>query len=375
MLRGPLSALILLNTLHFLYFHRHLRGARWRARQWLCAAACMALALAVAPVFAQSEEKTLRLQALGQERELLTTELDQYQKTLEILKSGETPPEQSANPAVRKLAEEVVHLKERLIAIARQEVTLLQQQIVEARQRQQAVASARQASGAASEIDTSAAGVAPTQRAMESKPLRLSSVDYTQAHEAEKVERLHQLLETYHAEVQEASRTLPTDEELARREAARRDAERRSRIPFSADKVRLSGSEGSSALAIISERLSDPRIAESRRDVALICVIKTRLFGELVGSENRSLKPVGKNHYVARVRLQPGDTTLGIQGSQWTLRLPANGSGRDFLLTLYRPAQGSPVLHVFAVDELLALKQPHIPAWLPDDLNIRSRSG
>ncbi|MEZ5567969.1 MAG: hypothetical protein R3E54_06475 [Halioglobus sp.] len=84
---------------------------------------------------------------------------------------------------------------------------------------------------------------------------------------------------------------------------------------------------------------------------------------------------MGKNHYVARVRLQPGDTTLGIQGHQWTLRLPENGNGQDFLLTLYRPPQASPVLHVFAVDDLLAQERAHIPAWLPDDLKLRSRRG
>lgn len=371
-----------LDILRFLQTYRQFHGSCRRQQRWLRAALCasmLPMVLTAPLALAQSEEKTLRLQALGAERELLSLELEQYQKTLEILQTGNTPPEQSSNPAVRKLAGEVVHLKERLIAIARQEVTLLQQQITEARSRQQAVASATTRTGAAAR--QAARDADPTEpaathpRGMESKPLRLSGVDYTQAHEAEKVERLHELLETYHAEVQEASRTLPTEDELERRETARRDAERLARIPFSADKVRLSGSEGSTALAIISERLSDPQIAESRRDIALICVIKTRLFGELVGSENRSLKPVGKNHYVARVRLQPGDTTLSIQGNQWTLRLPDNASGQDFLLTLYRPPQDSPVLHVFAVDDLLALDQPHVPAWLPDDLKIRSRSG
>ncbi|MCB1844832.1 MAG: hypothetical protein KDI09_17850 [Halioglobus sp.] len=354
---------------------------------------CAALVLVAPGVLAQSEEKTRVLQALGAERELLTVELEQYQKTLDLLQSDGTPPEQSSNPAVRKLAEEVVHLKERMIAIARQEVTLLQQQIIEARSRQRAAVSPAREDALLAEANSvqGAVAVAPNAGnrtpsaadlqandmpiAMEGKPLRLSSVDYTLAQEAEKVERLHELLESYHAQVQEASATLPTLEELERREAARRDAETLARIPFSADKVRLSGSEGSTALAMISERLSDPLIPESRRDIALICVIKTRLFGKLVGSENRSLKPVGKNHYVARVRLQPGDTTLGIQGHQWTLRLPENGNGQDFLLTLYRPPQASPVLHVFAVDDLLAQERAHIPAWLPDDLKLRSRRG
>jgi len=186
------------------------------------------------------------------------------------------------------------------------------------------------------------------------------------------VERLHQLLENYHAQVQEAARTLPTKEELDRRELARRDALKLSRIPFNANKVRLTGAEGSTALANITERLIDPGIPESRRDISLICVIRTRLFGQLVGSESRSLTAVGKNHYVARVRLQPGNTTLIILDDRWEIRLPDHVNGRDYLLTFYRPPGGEPELHAFAIEDLLALDRPHIPAWLPDELNISS---
>jgi len=96
------------------------------------------------------------------------------------------------------------------------------------------------------------------------------------------------------------------------------------------------------------------------------------LFGQLVGSESRSLTAVGKNHYVARVRLQPGNTTLIILDDRWEVRLPDHVNGRDFLITFYRPPVGEPELHAFAIDDLLALDRPHIPAWLPDELNIRS---
>jgi hypothetical protein len=336
---------------------------------WHC---CKVLLLSVAllsPLASgQTEEIPVALEALTAERQMLTRELDQYRKTLEVLQTDGTPAEQSSNPAVRKLAQEMVSLRVQLIAITEREVTLLQERIIAAK--------------IASDV-----GVAPQDavamtnplpevgEAIESKPLRLHSVSYSLEQEAENVERLHRLLAGYYAELQESAKTLPTAEEITRRETAQRDVETLSKIPFSADKVRLNGSEGSTALTQITQRLMDPTVAESRRDIAPICSIKTRLFGSLIGSENRSLKPVGKNHYVARVRLQPGDTTLSILKNSWEVRLPQDASAGDFLITLYRPP-GSPLeLHVFALDDLLAERNPHIPAWLPDELQIQKRAG
>lgn len=313
---------------------------------------------------AQSAEATHRLQSLTDERLVLTAELDQYRKTLQMLHTDGSPPELSANPAVRTLAEKAFDLKERLVAVTEQEVTLLQQQIVAAKAR-------RNAAGPGGGGADVAAGKPAT--AMESKPLR--DIDYTAQYEAENVARLHSLLQSYYTELQESANILPTDQELAARQAARQEADALERIPFSVDKVQLTGAEGSTALAEISQRLMDPQVPESRRDIAPICIIKTRLFDTLVGSENRSLKPVGKNHYIARVRLQPGDTTISIQSEQWQIRLPQSDNARDFLITLYRPVQGSSELHVFAVDDLLAANKPHIPAWLPSELKLKTNAG
>ncbi|MBK6510800.1 MAG: hypothetical protein IPG06_16015 [Haliea sp.] len=204
---------------------------------------------------------------------------------------------------------------------------------------------------------------------------RTAGADSPLEQEAETVERLHNLLESYYTELQESARILPTPEEIALRELARRDAETLNAIPFSVDKVRLSGSEGSTALAQISQRLVDPRIPESRRDMAPICSIKTHLLDTLVGVENRSLKPVGKNHYIVRVRLQPGETTISILSDHWKVELPQHANAQDFLITLYRPVTGTPELHVFAVDELLAADNLHIPAWLPEELDIKTNAG
>lgn len=195
------------------------------------------------------------------------------------------------------------------------------------------------------------------------------------AREAERVERLRGLLAAYHQEEQESARFLPSAREIARREAAQKDAQKRTKIPFSSDQVRLNGSQGSAALIQITQRLTDPTIAESPRDVAPTCSIETYLFGSLVGGESYSLQSVGKNHFIARVRLQPGTTTLRILEQNWEVKRPENASASNFLITLYSPPGSKPELHLFAVDELLAEKDAHIPAWLPEELKIKTLAG
>lgn len=325
------------------------------------------LLLISSPAWTQPAANEPQLQALTTEREMLSNELAQFKSTVAMLHKDNTPPEQSSNPAVRKLALEMVAIKERLIAVTQKEVTLLQAQI----------ARARQLAAAAPEVaaPTPPEDGAPAPRGIESKPLRVEAQAYTLAAEEENVKRLHALLATYYAELQESARTLPSEEELARRNAARIEADQLSRIPFSADKVRLNGAEGSTALSQITRRLTDPNIPESRRDVAPICGIKTRLFGSLIASENRSLRPVGKNHFVARIRLQPGDTTLSIKSNRWQIQLPQHVSASDFLVTLYTPPGSPPELHLFAIADLLAEDNPHIPAWLPDEVQLASRAG
>lgn len=333
-------------------------------RLLLCGLLVMAVGLVVQPVRA-ADDTDRKLAQLTAERQQLMDELDQYRRTIARVHTDNIPPEESSNPAVRSLATQAARLKERLIEITEEEVTLLQRQIVAARNASR---------NAPPDATAEAADVAPT-AASETKPLRSHSGEYSHDQEAANVERLHKLLQDYYAEIQESARILPTEEEIAARKAAQLDAESLERIPFSVDKVRLSGAEGSVALAQISSRLVDPLIPESRRDIAPICLIKTRLFDMLVSSENRSLIPVGKNHYVARVRLQPGDTTLTIRSKQWELRLPQHANATDYLITLYRPVDGEAELHVFAVDDLLGHKGAHIPAWLPDELEIPKKAG
>lgn len=339
-----------------------------RSLRSLLGAAVATCVLLSAPLAAgQAQDIERELQALTTEREVLTRELEQYKSTVDILQQDDTPPEQSSNPALRKLALEMVSIKERLVAVTEREVVLLQEQISAARQL--AEAGPLEPGTADSELEGAAS------KAIESKPLRMQARDYSQESEQANVQRLHHLLSTYYADLQEAARTLPSEEELAERAAAQIDADRLAKIPFSADKVRLNGAEGSTALSQITLRLSDSGIPESRRDIAPICGVRTMLFGSLIASERRSLRPVGKNHFVARVRLQPGDTTLRIKENRWQIQLPQDVSAGDFLVTLYTPPGNPPELHLFAIDDLLAEETPHIPAWLPDEVQLKPSTG
>ena len=329
---------------------------------WLLNRLLLLLSLSCLSVTGAANDSDARLETLTREREVLSAELQQYEKTIAILHTDDTPPETSKNPAVRTLAAEMVDIRQRLIGITEQEVTLLQEQISDTRETQ---------------TEETAAVVAPTPStvALEAKPQRPAVQGYSADQEAQDVARLRGLLTAYYTEQQESLQVLPTAEEMAQREAAQLDAQRLATIPFNAEKLRLNGAEGSTALSQITRRLSDPNVPESRRDIAPICTIKTRLFGNLVGSETRSLTPVGKHHYIARIRLQPGDTTLRILEHRWQLQLPEDMSASEYLFTLYAPPSTKPELHVFAVSDLLAEDNPHIPAWLPEKVGLKPRSG
>ena len=208
-------------------------------------------------------------------------------------------------------------------------------------------------------------------RGVESKPLPPPAPDYSLEAEAAEVSRLQDMLRAYQIEETEAASTQPTAAEIADRQQASADAARLAQIPYNPNKVRLSGSEGSLALAEITRRLSDPRIPESRRDNAPICSFRTYLFGNLIAGEKRSLRPVGKHHFLLKQRLQPGNTTVKISGHSWELHIPEDSHSQEYLITLYRPPRGQPEFHVFPVAELLAAESPHIPAWLPDEFKLQ----
>jgi hypothetical protein len=235
-------------------------------------------ALLLAPVCrAQTPAVDLELRSIKEVRLLLTEELAQYEKTLAILVPESQRPEDSSNPAVKNLAAETMRIKRRLITITEREVTLIQQRIAF---NQAAVKSTTLGEEPGS---TQANGGSQN----ESRPLRSYTSYYSVDDEAADVARLLKLLTQYYSDLQESLHVMPSAEELAQRDAARADAASLAKIPFSADKVRLNGAEGTTALVKFSERLSDNSIPEARRDTAPILGIKTRLFGVLIASENR----------------------------------------------------------------------------------------
>ncbi len=299
-----------------------------------------------------NETGDANLQTLALERDLIEAELTQLEKTVALLQGSTRSGQGESSAAVKRLNGDILELKQQLLNVSQQEVALLSSDL-----------SALEAAELAPQV---------TQRiqAIESKPLP-AGPSYSAELEQAQVAKLHQLLRQYKVDEEAAKQTEPTADELAQRAAASRDADRLSRIPFNAGKVRLSGAEGSTALAQISERLSDTSIPESRRDTAPLASIKTYLFGSLIFSERRSLKPVGKHHYMTKVHLQPGDTTVRLQGFRWEISLPEDVHTSEYLVTLYKPPGHSPELHIFSVDELLGASDAHIPAWLPQEFGIR----
>jgi len=348
------------------------------------AMAALCLFLLLAAMGLQAAESAAgthaQLERLTQQRQTLTLELEQYEDTLKLLNPEGSPPELSSNSAVRQLAKEAVRVKELLLQIAAEEVSLLQKQIHHraAAAQHNTTVSNPALTGIGEEEEMIASDGFAARSPTEGKPLRHldnQAQDYALDSEVDNVDRLHELLQDYFAQVQATANVLPTDAELAAREQSQRDLENLTKIPYSADKVRLTGAEGSTALAHITQRLMNPAIPESRRDSAPICSIKTYLFDTLVASENRSLQPVGKNHYVARVRLQPGESSLTILSARWEVSLPQQAVATDYLITFYNPPGREAQLHLFAVDDLLTLDSPHIPAWLPEEFNIKIDQG
>ena len=332
-----------------------------KSGRYILLAALIALSLHLtAATVTHSAEQPLALEDLTRERQALAEELLHYEKTLALLHPSPLPAQNSENPAVRTLSAEMSIIRERLMRVTEQEVTLLQQQIIDARE---------------TGIDPLPENTSAIGPSSETKLTPPTARDYSLQQEARDVERLRRLLSEFYVDQQESLKVMPSAEELAQRKAADEDSRKLAMIPFNADKVRLTGSEGSTALSQITRRLSDRDIPESRREIAPICSIKTRLYGSLIGSETRSMKPVGKHNYVARIRLQPGDTTLHILQNRWEISLPNDASSAEYLFTLYAPPVGTPELHVFAVDELLAEDDPHIPAWLPEELGLRPGAG
>ena len=198
---------------------------------------------------------------------------------------------------------------------------------------------------------------------METMPLRETVPDFTAEAEAEQASRLQDMLRSYH----QAEADEDTPQAADAKPASAHEPEL---IPYNVNKVRLTGAEGSMALAKISRRLADPRIPQSRREYHPVCAIRTYVKGSLVAGESRSLRPVGKHHYLLKQVLQAGKTTITIAGHSWTVLLPDDQPTQDYLITLYKPPGMAPQFHVFPVAGLMAAGNLSIPDWVKDELGV-----
>lgn len=300
---------------------------------------CLALLLVAGLPGAYAQAPAGALRSVALERDLVAAELEQLQQTVQLLRASQGPD----SPAVQRLEVDIQELRQQLIQVSRHQMALLE---------------------TGPGVATPEPVAAPAVEVFESRPLSPDPAPAPRSEQAQ-VTRLHALLQQHQREEAAAQQSAPSAEELEQRHTANKDAARLARIPFSANKVRLSGAEGSSALAQISARLADPSLPESRRDTAPIVSVKTYLFGTLIASESRSLRPMGKYHYLARLHLQPGNTTVRMQGYRWEISLPEDLHTSEYLLALYKPPGATPSLHVFPVDEWLAADDAHVPAWLP----------
>ena len=304
--------------------------------------------LCLSPAGIASEtEPSPELQALTTERELITSELTQLRKTIALLQGSARPGTGKSSETVKRLNAEILILKLKLIELSKQEIALLE-----------------------AEITSADDPVLEPEPVIESKPLRTQTPDYSDEAEAAQVTQLRKLLKDYYVEEELAREIGPSAEEVVAREAASRDAAQLDKIPFNVSKVRLSGAEASIALAQVTRRLANPDIPETRRYPVPVYSVKTHLFGNLIASEQRSMTPVGKYHYISRIELQPGDTTVHMLGYRWQVNLPDDIHTQAYLITLYKPPGTKPEFHIFSIEELLAEEHAHIPAWLPEQAGI-----
>ena len=129
-------------------------------------------------------------------------------------------------------------------------------------------------------------------------------------------------------------------------------------------KVRLSGNEGVLAVQQIDERLGNTASGERVRARDLVFHVETRLNGALVTSRSHNLRALGQDQYVARIPLNPGTARITVRGDEWQVELDSTAGG-EYLITLYRPDDNKPQLHLIPLTDLEAATMSELPSWLP----------
>ena len=281
------------------------------------------LATAGSAAFAQSggDRLAAELNALREQQQLLEREIEQYEKSIALLRGSGTEGD-DRSPALRALRDQLKRSRQDLMLLGEQEAVLLQQ---------------------LSPANTAASAAAAAEDKDDPN--------------AEEVARLKSLLNRYYAvEALAAAQTeSDTQQDLAQGSTEG---------GYPADKVRLSGPEGVSAIQDITARLEKEIMAGQRREVDIIFHIEVRREGELMSSSSHSLKSLGKSQFVTKVSLRGGTARVTVRKDTWTVELSGDDAS-DYLITLNKPRSGTPELHFIPVEELKATHWTELPPWLP----------
>ena len=273
------------------------------------------LMLGSSPAFSQASGNrgAAELINLRQQQQQLEEDIEQYQKSIELLRSNRSPGD-GPSPALAAIKEQLIQTQTTLIELFEQEATLQQQ--------------------------------LNTQRA----------TDPGYEAEAEEVARLKTLLNNYYAA-----------EALAAALTASDDASRNldpSLGGYAFDKVRLSGLEGVAAIQYMDNRLTRDHLSSPRRQLDIIFHVEVRQDGQLVSSSSHSLRSLGRSYYIGKVSLKGGIARVSVRKDEWVARL-LQEQDSFYLVTLYLPRAAAPELHLIPVDEMKATGWRELPPWLP----------
>jgi hypothetical protein len=277
--------------------------------------AALLLVLGSSPVYSQAADNGLAADLIDvrQQQRQLEGDIEQYQKSIELLR-GNLTRKDGPSPALEALKAQLIERQTNLIKLFEKEASL-QQQLISER--------------------TATPGYDP---------------------EAEDVARLKALLNDFYAA-----------EALANARARSDNAStntKRATVDYALDKVRLSGSEGVAAIEYIQQRLAQDLPNSRRRQLDIIYHIEVRRDDDLVSSSSHSFKSLGGSFYVGKVSLPGGIATVSIRKDEWVTRLKLVPNS-FYLITLYLPGDAAPELHLIPVDELKATGWSNLPPWLP----------
>ena len=273
------------------------------------------LVLSSAPVYSQTSGDRLasELTNLRQQQQQLEGDIEQYRKSIELLRSNLSRKD-GPSAALEAIKAQLILSQTRLIELFENEATL-QEQLNAAR-----------------------------------------TADPAYDSDAEDVARLKALLNNYYATEALAAAHTRSDDASTSLDPAPEG--------YALDKVRLSGWEGIATIQYMDQRLAEDLLNSPRRQSDIIYHIEVRRDGKLVSSGSHSLKSLGRSFYIGKISLRGGTATVSVRRDKWVTQLSPDPD-TFYLITLHLPLEAAPELHFISVDELKATGWREMPHWLP----------